>query len=149
VWECTKCREAVEDTFDVCWNCGTSKDGLEDPAFQKADASGAAPTTGAKGVVQAAAPAGGGTGEQANLVCKRCGSNRIIPSVSLLDHYGDMGVLSDEAKVQVHGAPRAWIFRDAAEGSVSLEVCGECGHAEVRVTNARELWEKYQRSRQE
>ena len=26
---CRKCREMVESTFDVCWNCGTSKDGVE------------------------------------------------------------------------------------------------------------------------
>jgi hypothetical protein len=34
VWACKKCRESVEDTFEVCWNCGTSKDGVEDPSFR-------------------------------------------------------------------------------------------------------------------
>jgi hypothetical protein len=33
MWMCGKCREMVESTFDVCWKCGTSKDGVEDPAF--------------------------------------------------------------------------------------------------------------------
>ena len=149
MWECAKCGESVEDTFDVCWSCGTSKDGVEDPAFQRADAAGVAPGAGAEGFVRPAAPAHTGTGEHASLVCTGCGSDRIIPGVPLLDHYGDTGVRSDEAKVQVPGAPRAWIFRDAAEGGVCLDVCGECGHAEVRVTNARQLWEKYQRSREE
>jgi hypothetical protein len=37
MWECAKCREKLEDGFDVCWNCGTSKEGLEDPDFRKAD----------------------------------------------------------------------------------------------------------------
>jgi hypothetical protein len=37
MWQCVKCREEVVDGFDVCWNCGTSKDGVEDPKFQKAD----------------------------------------------------------------------------------------------------------------
>jgi uncharacterized protein YbjQ (UPF0145 family) len=37
VWECKKCRERVENSFDVCWNCGTSRDGVEDPAFHKED----------------------------------------------------------------------------------------------------------------
>ena len=33
MWECSKCHEAIEDEFAVCWNCGTSKDGTEDPEF--------------------------------------------------------------------------------------------------------------------
>jgi uncharacterized protein YbjQ (UPF0145 family) len=37
VWNCVKCLERVEDSFDVCWKCGTSKDGTEDPAFRGAD----------------------------------------------------------------------------------------------------------------
>jgi hypothetical protein len=35
MWQCGKCREKVEDNFDVCWNCGTSKEGVEDPGFQR------------------------------------------------------------------------------------------------------------------
>ena len=35
MWHCVKCREMLEDTFDVCWNCGTSKDGIEDRNFRK------------------------------------------------------------------------------------------------------------------
>lgn len=38
MWQCKKCREKSEDSFDLCWNCGTSKEGEEDPSFQKADA---------------------------------------------------------------------------------------------------------------
>jgi hypothetical protein len=37
MWQCRKCRETVEDTFEVCWSCGTSKEGIEDPDFRKAD----------------------------------------------------------------------------------------------------------------
>jgi uncharacterized protein YbjQ (UPF0145 family) len=35
MWECKKCRERVENTFDVCWSCGTSREGVEDPLFQR------------------------------------------------------------------------------------------------------------------
>lgn len=38
MWQCVKCREELEDSFDTCSNCGTSKDGPEDPDFRKADA---------------------------------------------------------------------------------------------------------------
>ena len=37
MWECGKCHEKVEDTFDVCWNCGTSREGFVDPDFQRED----------------------------------------------------------------------------------------------------------------
>lgn len=37
MWTCQKCNETHEDSFDVCWNCGTSKDGVQDPAFPRID----------------------------------------------------------------------------------------------------------------
>jgi hypothetical protein len=37
MWECKKCHELLEDSFEVCWNCGTSKAGVEDPTFRVAD----------------------------------------------------------------------------------------------------------------
>lgn len=27
MWKCIACGEQIEDDFDVCWNCQTSKDG--------------------------------------------------------------------------------------------------------------------------
>jgi hypothetical protein len=37
MWECPKCHERHEDSFEVCWKCGTSNTGVEDPGFQTAD----------------------------------------------------------------------------------------------------------------
>jgi hypothetical protein len=34
MWECPKCGERIEELFDPCWACGTSRDGTEDPAFR-------------------------------------------------------------------------------------------------------------------
>jgi hypothetical protein len=34
VWKGKKCRESVEDAFDVCWKCGTPMDGVEDLSFR-------------------------------------------------------------------------------------------------------------------
>ncbi len=36
-WHCPKCAEVVDDDFDLCWSCGTSADGIEDPNFVSAD----------------------------------------------------------------------------------------------------------------
>jgi uncharacterized protein YbaR (Trm112 family) len=44
----------VEDSFDVCWKCGTTKEGVSDPAFQAVTTPSAPPA--------AASP----------LVCPRC-----------------------------------------------------------------------------
>lgn len=33
MWCCPECREQVEDSFEVCWNCGTSITGVRDPGF--------------------------------------------------------------------------------------------------------------------
>ncbi len=37
MWTCAKCQTQVDPNFDVCWNCGTTVDGVEDPTFVKAD----------------------------------------------------------------------------------------------------------------
>ena len=40
MWTCPKCHTKIDPSFDVCWNCGTTADGVEDPSFVKADDSG-------------------------------------------------------------------------------------------------------------
>jgi hypothetical protein len=37
MWTCPKCAARVDRAFDVCWRCGTSAAGEEDPAFIPAD----------------------------------------------------------------------------------------------------------------
>jgi hypothetical protein len=37
MWTCVKCGTKVDPSFDVCWKCGTSKEGVEDPNFVSAD----------------------------------------------------------------------------------------------------------------
>jgi len=37
MWTCTKCGTKVDPSFEVCWSCGTSQDGTEDPSFVTAD----------------------------------------------------------------------------------------------------------------
>jgi ribosomal protein L40E len=36
MWMCSKCHETLEDAFEACWKCGTSKDGEPDAAFEPA-----------------------------------------------------------------------------------------------------------------
>ena len=37
MWTCPKCSAKVDPGFEVCWQCGTSPEGVEDPNFVSAD----------------------------------------------------------------------------------------------------------------
>jgi hypothetical protein len=37
MWTCRKCNAEVEANFEICWSCGTSIDGAQDPAFRRFD----------------------------------------------------------------------------------------------------------------
>lgn len=37
MWQCVHCDQTVDDAFDCCWNCGTSREGKVDPDFVHAD----------------------------------------------------------------------------------------------------------------
>jgi hypothetical protein len=67
--------------------------------------------------------------------------------VPLRDAFGDLGVRSRQANVSVDGEPQAWIFKDSASGKLTLDICGDCGRAEIQVSDFRELYDKYQQSR--
>ena len=40
MWTCPKCGNKVDPSFDVCWSCGTTPDGVEDPSFVSAEDAG-------------------------------------------------------------------------------------------------------------
>jgi hypothetical protein len=40
MWTCPKCGTKVDPSFEVCWACGTTADGVEDPDFVPADVAG-------------------------------------------------------------------------------------------------------------
>lgn len=78
--------------------------------------------------------------------CPRCGSDKIIPELPLMDHYGDTGTFSNPATVKAHGKPEAWVFTESVAGRLFVRICGECGHAQLQVGNFRELYATYQKS---
>lgn len=79
--------------------------------------------------------------------CPRCGSNKLVPGLQLKDHIGDFGIRSRDVEVNVDGTPGAWVFKDTVSGTLTVDVCGECGHAELRVSNFQDLYDSYQKSR--
>jgi hypothetical protein len=80
--------------------------------------------------------------------CRRCNSDKIIHGVPLEDAYGQMGTWRRQSQVRVDGEPDAMLFKDAAYGGLSLDICGECGRAELQVNNFQELWEKAEQANQ-
>ena len=40
MWTCPKCDTKVDPSFEVCWHCGTSVEGVADPNFVSADDAG-------------------------------------------------------------------------------------------------------------
>jgi len=40
MWTCPKCATKVDPSFEVCWSCGTTPDGVEDPNFVRAEEAG-------------------------------------------------------------------------------------------------------------
>lgn len=38
MWLCGKCHESLEDTFEVCWKCGTPRSGDVEPVLEPAAA---------------------------------------------------------------------------------------------------------------
>jgi hypothetical protein len=34
MWICMSCSESVDEGFDACWKCGTSRAGVPDPGFR-------------------------------------------------------------------------------------------------------------------
>lgn len=37
MWKCPKCGEQHESQFGICWNCGTSSDGVRDASIDFAE----------------------------------------------------------------------------------------------------------------
>ncbi len=52
MWTCQKCKQVVEDDFEVCWNCGTTIDGREDSEFRKEEDSSVPGRTGAAAIAE-------------------------------------------------------------------------------------------------
>jgi hypothetical protein len=50
---------------------------------------------------------------------------------------------SQAASVVVYGNPGAILFKDRLFTDVSADVCGQCGHMEMRAVKPEELYEHY------
>ena len=141
-WKCPQCGELVPGTFDVCWKCQTTKDGekLEqsEPVFfqEVSDASQPDGEPEAPELYPDEEP-------PSKSECPRCGSTKMMFGVTVQDQgQGSNGDL----RVVVCGDPSALIFKDRLYGELKANICGDCGHVELRVANPKELYRHYRKS---
>ncbi len=109
MWTCQKCGEDIDDVFDTCWKCGTSKGGAADPAFQQQDAP--------DGDGQARTSSEGRRHE--DLACRECGHvlrevrrDSVCPECGTTVNWsahGDLLRFSDPAWVRTLASGMGWI----------------------------------------
>ncbi len=144
-WQCPNCGVRVPGNFEVCWKCLGTKAGeqAEDAGELLAEVN--------ENDQEAEAPIEDDEiletdGEDLSVPteCSRCWSTRIIPGLTIVDQGGGS---DGKLKAVIFGSPQALIFKDREYGEIKTDICGKCGHIELRVTNPRELYEHYQESR--
>jgi Double zinc ribbon len=129
-WTCPQCREEVPGSFDVCWNCGTDRSGVEESGFaeRKTETSVEAAVVETKPVI----PIGAAR-------CSACGSAKMIQGARIEAHEGSL------IKIVVFADPGA-ALDDRVWGEVTADVCGDCGHVQLRVLNSNELYDHHPNS---
>ena len=74
------------------------------------------------------------------IACVKCGSRRIIPRVRIADQGANS---NGWLKAVVVGNPGALIFRNQVFAEIRADICGECGHLELRVDDPEHLYDHY------
>lgn len=127
MWTCPKCETKVDPSFEVCWSCGTTADGVEDPTFVAADE-----VEPAESPLDLDMPAGDGPlpepirGElvecyaasnlvQAKFIADQLSEQGIAAVADSNDALGDMGAMGPGPRVWVRAddLPRARAWLDA------------------------------------
>jgi hypothetical protein len=156
-WNCPQCKKSVPGNFDVCWNCFTGRDGKFDSEFAEiapadrtvnweadpalADIEAA---DGMENRSQADESAKNISRKTPDHSCLRCGSDKMVRNARVLDWRDNY---TSDLKLVVYGDPEALIFKDRLYGTLTANICGQCGHVELHVENHAELYEHYRKSR--
>jgi hypothetical protein len=140
-WKCPRCGEMVPGNFDVCWQCSSDKAGEsppEDEGRLPADEINVSMVADPNGEAETEDKEPGELGK-----CLRCGSTKIMRGLTVLDQgEGSAGKL----QTVVFGNPEALVFKDRLFGELTADICGECGHVELRVVNPESLYQHYEKS---
>jgi hypothetical protein len=149
-WDCPQCKKSVPGNFDICWNCFSARDGQVDSVFAEIAAADKTMVFGEEDdaeeidISDAEETKDSTFLKRSGRACSRCGSDQIVSNARVLDrreHYtGDLSVV-------VYGDPGALVFKDSLYGTLTADICGQCGHVELTVDNPAELFEHFRKSR--
>ena len=78
--------------------------------------------------------------------CHNCGSDKIIPDLSLHDDNTGWGYSAKDHFVSVARKPAALIFQDKLSAPLRAFICGECGYTALFAEGAAQLYAAYQQS---
>lgn len=143
-WKCPRCGENVPGTFDICWKCQAirgEEQNDDEPAIPEEDLAtrksdeelaptelDAVPSRMKKGSTKAGK-------RHPPVVCPRCGSAKMVLRAKVCTW------------VVIDGNPSALASRSQHEARLVSNICGDCGHVELRVKDPRELYRLYRQSR--
>ena len=131
--------KTIEPELDLCWACGTSRDGVEDPGFKRVDdrlltqadtgvdsLEGATPWSAddggeARHSEDPSVPSSGGR----VLTCSDCGT-KLVP-IKLIDSSGRSDNRHEELRYAAGDAQQGWIFGYPIEGIIRAQLCPRCG----------------------
>jgi hypothetical protein len=116
MWTCPKCGSQVDPSFDVCWNCGTTPEGVEDPTFVKADEAGASESPVDLDMPKGEAPIPEPVAPLAGELVECYWAMDIMQAKFLADQLTDQGIpaISDTHDMQdalgsMSSGPRVWV----------------------------------------
>ena len=79
-------------------------------------------------------------------ICFSAAVHTAYPSVIQIDFNKDGEYSGGTLQVVISGDPSALIFKDRLYGELKANICGDCGHVELRVANPKELYRHYRKS---
>lgn len=125
-WTCEQCRTVVEGDFEVCWQCGASREGEADPAFRPID--GAAPVSRESAPLSDLGPdehVPNPPGAPPTHNCPACGT-ALVP-IRLIDTSGEYGLRHSELSYSAGDARPGWFSGFPMAGIVGAQLCPRCG----------------------
>ncbi len=138
MWTCPKCGSKIDPSFDVCWNCGTTAEGVEDPTFVSADDTGPAGSPLDTDMPEGDAPISQPLNEEAGELVEAYSALDLLQAKFLADKLSEEGIpaVSDlhdmhETFGSMNSAPRVWVRAgDLARARVWLETYDRQNQAE-------------------
>lgn len=76
--------------------------------------------------------------------CPECSSEKIIIGAEMREQGEDYA--SQSPRIVVFQDPKAFIFKKAVYSDIRVDVCGDCGLAQMYARDYRFLWSAYQTS---